>query len=74
MKEKIEAILDMIRPSLQMDGGDVSFVNFDETTGVLQVRLEGHCAHCPMSNITLKQGIEVEIKNQLPEVKSVEAV
>jgi Fe-S cluster biogenesis protein NfuA len=74
MKEKIEAILDMIRPSLQMDGGDVSFVNFDETTGILKVRLEGHCAHCPMSNITLKQGIEVEIKNQLPEVKSVEAV
>lgn len=64
----------MIRPSLQMDGGDVSFVNFDETTGILKVRLEGHCAHCPMSNITLKQGIEVEIKNQLPEVKSVEAV
>lgn len=74
MKEKIEAILDMVRPSLQMDGGDVSFVNFNEKTGVLQVRLEGHCAHCPMSSITLKQGIEAEIKSQLPEVKSVEAV
>lgn len=74
MKEKIEAILEMIRPSLQMDGGDVSYVKFDEKTGILQVRLEGHCAHCPMSNITLKQGIEVEIKNHIPEVKSVEAV
>ncbi len=74
MKEKIESILDKIRPSLQMDGGDVSFVNFDEKTGIVQVRLEGHCAHCPMSSITLKQGIEVEIKNNLPEVTSVEAV
>lgn len=74
MQEKIQAVLDLIRPSLQMDGGDVSFVNFNEKTGVLQVRLEGHCAHCPMSTITLKQGIEVEIMKQIPEVTSVEAV
>lgn len=74
MKEKIEMILDTIRPSLQMDGGDVSFISFNEETGVLQVRLEGHCAHCPMSTITLKQGIEAEIMKQLPNVTGVEAV
>ena len=74
MKEKIEAILDTIRPSLQMDGGDVSFVSYDDKTKVVKVQLQGHCAHCPMSNITLKQGIEAEIIQHLPEIKSVEAI
>lgn len=74
MQEKIQAVLDLVRPSLQMDGGDVEFVSFDDESKVVKVRLTGHCAHCPMSNITLKQGIEAEIKSQIPEIKSVEAV
>jgi len=74
MKNKIEKILDKIRPSLQADGGDVEFVSFDEKTGIVKVRLVGMCAHCPMSQITLKQGIEEEIKKEAPEVKEVIAV
>lgn len=74
MKKKIQEILETIRPSLQMDGGDVKFVNFDEASGVLSVELLGMCSHCPMSQITLKQGIEQEIKSQIPEVKEVKAV
>jgi Fe-S cluster biogenesis protein NfuA len=74
IENKIKKEIEKIRPSLQMDGGDVYFVNFDKKSGVLKVELMGHCAHCPMSVITLKQGIEAEIKQSVPEVKSVEAV
>jgi len=72
--EKIKKEIDKIRPSLQGDGGDVHFVDFDEKSGVLKVELMGHCAHCPMSPITLKQGIEAEIKKAVPQVKEVRAV
>ncbi len=72
--EKIKKEIEKIRPSLQMDGGDVQFVNFDEKIGVLKVELMGHCAHCPMSSITLKQGIEEEMKKAVKEVKEVRAV
>lgn len=71
---KINKVLDKIRPSLQMDGGDVEFVDFDEKNGVLKVKLVGHCAHCPMSQITLKRGIGAEIKRAVKEVKEVRAV
>lgn len=74
MKNKIEKSLDEIRPMLQADGGDVQFVDFDEKTGLLRVQLVGMCAHCPMSQITLKQGIEAKIKKEIPEVKEVMAV
>ncbi|MBU0722269.1 NifU family protein [Patescibacteria group bacterium] len=72
--DKIKSVLEQIRPSLQMDGGDVHFVNFDKKSGVLKVELMGHCVHCPMSQITLKQGIEAKIKKQVPWVKEVIAV
>ena len=71
---KIKKALETIRPSLQLDGGDVHFVEFDAKSGVLKVELMGQCAHCPMSQITLKQGIEAEIKRAAPEVKEVQAV
>ena len=74
IEDKIKKVLDKIRPSLQMDGGDVHFIGFDEKSGVLKVELMGHCAHCPMSSITLKQGIEAEIKQSVPQVKEVRAV
>lgn len=74
IEEKIKKAIEQIRPSLLMDGGDVHFVNFDEPSGVLKVELTGQCAHCPMSSITLKQGIEAEIKKVVPEVKNVKAV
>jgi len=72
--DKIKSILETIRLSLQMDGGDVHFINFDKKSGVLKVELMGHCAHCPMSAITLKQGIEAEIMRAVKEVKEVKAV
>ena len=74
MEKKIEEALAKVRPMLQMDGGDVQFVSFNGKTGVVQVELQGMCSHCPMSQVTLKQGIEEEIKKAVPEVKEVVAV
>jgi len=74
IENKIKNVLDKIRPLLQMDGGDVYFVNFDAKSGLLKVKLMGHCAHCPMSQLTLKQGVEFEIKKAVEEVKEVKAV
>ena len=63
-----------IRPSLQMDGGDIRLVDFKEDEAILSVELQGHCAHCPMMEYTLKEGIEAEIISRLPQVKQVVAV
>ena len=71
MKEKVEAALARIRPALQADGGDVELVGVEE--GVVSVRLTGACGGCPMSMVTLKNGIERIIKHEVPEVKSVVA-
>jgi Fe-S cluster biogenesis protein NfuA len=73
MKEKVEAVLEKIRPQLQADGGDVELVNITENN-VVQLRLQGACAGCPMSQMTLKNGIERVMKQEIPEVKSVESV
>ncbi len=73
MKEKIQEVLDKIRPSLQADGGDVELVEVEDG-GVVRVRLQGACAGCPMSQMTLKNGIEKLLKKEIPEVKSVESV
>ena len=73
--EEIREVLDReIRPGLQRDGGDVEFVNFDEDSGNVQVRLQGHCAGCPMSQMTIRMGIERILKSRIPEVKEVVAV
>ena len=72
MREKVEVALREIRPSLQADGGDVELV--DVENGIVKVRLTGACGGCPMSQITLKQGIEQHIKKVIPEILSVEAV
>lgn len=72
MNEKVVAALDKVRPSLQADGGDVELVEVID--GVVKVRLKGACAGCPMSQMTLKNGIERYLKEEIPEVKSVESV
>ena len=72
MKEKVEAALAKIRPALQADGGDVELVGVED--GVVRVSLRGACAGCPMSTMTLKQGIERILKEEIPEVKEVVAV
>ncbi len=71
MKEKVQEALDKIRPMLQADGGDVELVDVED--GVVKVRLQGACAGCPMSQMTLKNGIEKMLKEKIPEVKSVES-
>ena len=73
MKERILRALESVRPGLQADGGDVELVDVDEN-GKVRVRLTGNCGGCPMSTITLQQGIERILKTQVPEVSSVEAV
>jgi Fe-S cluster biogenesis protein NfuA len=72
MKEKVEKSLNKIRPALQADGGDVELV--DVVDGVVKVRLTGACGGCPMSQMTLKMGIERHIRKEIPEIKSVESV
>ena len=72
IEKKVQKALDEIRPSLQADGGDVKLVAVEK--GVVKVRLQGHCVGCPMSALTLKQGVETHLKKQVPEVVKVEAV
>lgn len=73
-KEEVQKVLDRVRPMLQADGGDVELVDVDEETGQVKVRLTGACGGCPMSQLTLKMGIESELKKQIPEVKEVVSV
>ncbi len=72
MKEKVQEVMDKIRPMLQADGGDVELVEIED--GIVKVRLTGACKGCPMSQMTLKNGIERLLKKEIPEVKSVESV
>ncbi|MEX2530176.1 MAG: NifU family protein [Gemmatimonadota bacterium] len=73
-EEKIQEVLDQIRPAIHADGGDVEFVGYDEAEGVVHVRLMGACESCPISMLTLKEGIERRIRSTLPEVTEVLAV
>ena len=73
MQEKVKTALEKIRPSLQADGGDVELVEVTDD-GVVKVRLTGACGGCPMAQMTLKAGIEKALKEDVPEVKVVEAV
>ncbi|MDY6972139.1 MAG: NifU family protein [Thermodesulfobacteriota bacterium] len=73
MKEKIEIALNKIRPSLMADGGNVELVEISPD-GTVKVRLTGACGGCPMSQMTLKQGVEKVIKQEVPEVKEVVSV
>jgi len=73
MKEEVQKVLDQIRPALQADGGDVELVEVTDE-GIVKVRLQGACGSCPMSQMTLKMGIEKRIKEEIPSVKEVVAV
>lgn len=73
MKEKVENALNKIRPSLRADGGDVELIEAGED-GVVKVKLTGACGGCPMSQMTLKMGIERILKEEIPEVKEVISV
>ncbi|MEW5705826.1 MAG: NifU family protein [Actinomycetota bacterium] len=73
MRDKVEAALGRIRPGLQADGGDIELVDVTDD-GVVQVRLQGACAGCPMSQMTLTNYVEQTLKEMVPEVKRVQAV
>ena len=72
MRERVEQVINRIRPAVQMDGGDIELV--DVTDGIVKLRLVGSCHGCPSSMMTLKAGIERAIQAEVPEVKGVEAV
>lgn len=72
LKQRVEEVIQQLRPALQMDGGDMELVGLEENT--VKLRLTGACAGCPMSTMTLKMGIEARLKQVIPEIKEVVAV
>jgi len=72
LKERVEKSLDTIRPALMADGGNVELVDVED--GIAKVRLQGACGTCPSALMTLKQGIEVRVKEDVPEIQEVKAV
>ncbi|MBI5967288.1 MAG: NifU family protein [Deltaproteobacteria bacterium] len=72
MREKVEKAIDEIRPFLQGDGGNIELIDVQD--GVVKVKLVGACGSCPMSQLTLKRGVEARLKAQIPEIKEVIAV
>ena len=73
MMEKVQAVLDQVRPMLQRDGGDVELLEVT-ADGIVKVKLQGACGSCPMSTMTLKMGIEKAIKEQIPEIVEVQQI
>ncbi|MEE9133225.1 MAG: NifU family protein [Gemmatimonadota bacterium] len=74
MQDRIEAVIEEIRPAVRADGGDVELVSFDPEEGRVELRLVGACHSCPHSLLTLKGGIEHRLRTALPEVKLVVAI
>ena len=72
MRERVEKVIERIRPAVQMDGGDIELV--EVTDGIVKLRLVGSCHGCPSSMMTLQAGIERAIRAEVPEIKAVEAV
>ncbi len=70
LKERVESVLDTIRPSLKADGGNVELVDVT-SDGIVKVKLVGACLGCPMSQMTLKMGIGRVLRKEIPEVKEV---
>ncbi|PIS46741.1 MAG: hypothetical protein COT17_07025 [Elusimicrobia bacterium CG08_land_8_20_14_0_20_51_18] len=73
MKDKVQKVIDKIKPMLEADGGSIELVDVDEAKGIVKVRLVGACGSCPFSLMTLKNVVERSIKEAIPEVKEVVA-
>lgn len=73
VRDRVQSILDLIRPAIQSDGGDIELLDVTPS-GVVRIRMHGACVGCPSSSITLKQGIERNLREHIPEVASVQAV
>lgn len=74
MREKVEDVLNKVRPMLEADGGNVELVDVDEEKGIVKVKLTGACGGCPMAALTLKHGIEEALKREIEGIKEVVAV
>lgn len=70
LKERVEEVLDQIRPTLQADGGDITLLDVSED-GIVKVQLVGACGSCPFSTMTMKHGVEARLKDMIPEIKEV---
>jgi Fe-S cluster biogenesis protein NfuA len=73
LETKVRNVIEQIRPYLQADGGDISFVELT-SDNVVNVELQGACGSCPFSRMTLKNGVEDAVRKAIPEIKSVEAI
>jgi Fe-S cluster biogenesis protein NfuA len=71
IKDKVQGVINLIRPAIQADGGDIELVDIVEATGQVQIRFHGACHGCPSSTMTLQHGIERNIRDKVPEIKSV---
>lgn len=74
MTDKVEQVINRLRPLIQADGGDIELVSVDESTGLVSIRFQGACVGCPSAAITLQMGVERNLKERVPEVKRVIAV
>ena len=74
MEKEIKKIIEEIKPNIQAHGGDIEFVDFDEEEKIVKVRLRGACIHCPMSEMTLKEGVLKAIQEKHPEIKDIKNV
>lgn len=73
LSDRVSAIIDLIRPAVQADGGDIEFVDVTED-GIVSIRMHGACVGCPSSDMTLRIGIERTLKDRIPEVTSVQSI
>ncbi len=74
LQERVSVVLDKVRPMLAADGGGIELVSVDEKSADVKVKLTGACGCCPMSQMTLKMGVEKALKKEIPEIKTVTAV
>jgi len=74
IKERVETVIDKVRPYIQSDGGDITLIDVHEDTGIVEVRLHGACNTCPSSTATLKGGVERMVRQEVPEIKEVVTV
>jgi len=74
VRERVEKVLEKIRPYIQADGGDITLVEVHEDTGIVEVSLQGACGSCPAATATLKGGVERMVRQEVPEIKEVVAV
>lgn len=74
VRERVEKVLERIRPMIRSDGGDIALVSVDEQEGIVEVSLQGACHGCPNATMTLKHGVERMVRAEVPEIKQVVAI